>query len=204
MIISNMSYEFGNYNLYSGMYSKKSKAVKNESKKPLSIDELRKLSSLQLQNEMTKNYVVERNRFNQEEIKTPLQESLEKMREAIKRNEEQKKQEEISKKIAKGKASMQEEAYLAEKNPELHQKAVIARDNTNRVRASVKAAKTKEEAKRILAQADSSAGAILDKDKILGELMIEGLKEVEKEYQEGKLGKKRSEIKEKKHLDELA
>ena len=153
---------------------------------------------------MTKNYVVERNRFNQEEIKTPLQESLEKMREAIKRSEEQKKQEEISKKIAKGKASIQEEAYLAEKNPELHQKAVIARDNTNRVRASVKAAKTKEEAKRILAQADSSAGAILDKDKILGELMIEGLKEVEKEYQEGKLGKKRSEIKEKKHLDELA
>ncbi|TRW28588.1 hypothetical protein FL857_00440 [Criibacterium bergeronii] len=156
-----------------------------DKRKTLSAETLRGLSELQIKNEVTKNYYENsfvKNKDEQNQPKTPLQQALEQMKKSQEAQEEHEKQEKISKKIARGEATPEEEAYLAEKNPELHQKATIAKKNTQEVKNALKKARTKQEAQSIISTAKTLALSVLEKDMTLGELMMEGINKVEKDF----------------------
>lgn len=125
-----------------------------------------------------------------------------------KRSREKMKAESIARKIAKGsQVTAEERAFLEKNNPELLKKAEEAKKAADELKNRLKSAKTKEEAKDIIIQANGMVVEVGKRDIEFAGLLKEGHDSVIKEYTESSKYKNlpdRSESKKKREDEECS
>ncbi|RXM58889.1 hypothetical protein [Clostridium tetani] len=100
--------------------------------------------------------------------------------------EEKAKVEQIAKKIARGKQLTREEKELISRtDPEMLRKAEMAKQENDALKRSLKSAKSKQHAQRILAQACIKAQLVSEVDPQYADLLMDTIQELHKDINKG-------------------
>ena len=154
---------------------------------------------MRINNSMTKTFIENLNKkYNKDNIKkkeeTPeeitIRQMFEQQRESIERSTLRNKIEHIAKKLARGdKISPEDRALLAENDPELLRKSNMAASRREDVERRIKNARTKQEARSIMTQAQGEVAQAMDMDITYAGLLSEAMRNIDPDRKQNDMEK---------------